>query len=135
MICERTVKSFCKDDISKIENYDKAIKDTSQTWDCHHRLEITINGEKALTLQDLRRFGMYLHRPYFELIFLPKDEHHRLHMLARGQGGSKNPMYGTTPWNKGLKGKVHVEEDRKKRYSELYKGKHWRLVNGKRQWY
>ena len=135
MISEKTVKSFCKDDISKIENYDKAIADTSQTWVCHHRLEITINGEEALTPKDLRRFGMYLHRPYFELIFLPRNEHQRLHLLARGQGGTKNPMYGKDTWNKGLKGAQRVDEDRKKRYSELYKGKHWRLVNGKREWY
>lgn len=30
---------FCRDDLSKIENYDKAMADSAQTWDCHHRLE------------------------------------------------------------------------------------------------
>ena len=40
MINEHNAKKFCKEDISKIENYDKAIADTTQVWDCHHRTEI-----------------------------------------------------------------------------------------------
>ena len=47
MICIKTAKKFCKDDISKIENYDKAIADTTQTYECHHRLELTLDGEQA----------------------------------------------------------------------------------------
>ena len=32
-----------------IENYDKAIADTTQTWDCHHRLEThNSDGERLL---------------------------------------------------------------------------------------
>ena len=31
------VKKFCNEDISLIENYNKAISDSNQTWDCHHR--------------------------------------------------------------------------------------------------
>ena len=30
---------YCRGDISKIENYDKAIADTKTVWHCHHRLE------------------------------------------------------------------------------------------------
>ena len=33
------VKKFCCEDISKIENYAAAIADTTQTWECHHRME------------------------------------------------------------------------------------------------
>lgn len=60
MICEHTVKKFCKDDISKIENYELAINDSSM-WHCHHRLhnsvykhndsirhKISINTSKAM---------------------------------------------------------------------------------------
>lgn len=37
-----------------IENYDKAIADTTQTWDCHHRLELmTTGGVVDATKQDL----------------------------------------------------------------------------------
>ena len=49
MINERMANKFCKDDISKIENYDKAKSDTTQTWECHHKLELTLNGEFAHT--------------------------------------------------------------------------------------
>ena len=41
MINFEWAKKFCKDDISLIENFDKAISDSNQTWDCHHRREIT----------------------------------------------------------------------------------------------
>ena len=89
MISIGHARRFCKDDISKIENYDKAISDTSQTWVLHHKLELTLNGEFAHSRTDLIRFGMYFKRPYFELIFLPKFEHQRLH-----KSGKNNPMYG-----------------------------------------
>ena len=39
MISENQVKKYCREDISLIENYDKAINDKTQTWDCHHRKE------------------------------------------------------------------------------------------------
>ena len=40
MINEKNAKRFCNEDISLIENYDKAIVDNTQTWHCHHRAEI-----------------------------------------------------------------------------------------------
>lgn len=76
------LKKYCKDDISKIENYDKAISDNTQVWDCHHRLELTLEGEFAHNPEDLKRLGMYYNRPYFELIFLTHTEHLRLHYKA-----------------------------------------------------
>ena len=39
MINEIQAKKYCSDDISKIENYDKAIADTTQTWVCHQKSE------------------------------------------------------------------------------------------------
>lgn len=79
MINEKGVKSICKDDISKIENYEVAVNDSTHSWDCHHRLELTLNCEFAHTVEELKRMGMYYNRPYFELIFLRHDEHTRLH--------------------------------------------------------
>lgn len=73
---------YCKDEISKIENYDKAMSDNTQIWHCHHRLELTLNGEFAHSPEDLKKLGMYYNRPYFELIYLPRDEHLRLHYKA-----------------------------------------------------
>ena len=43
MINEYIAKRFCKEDLTKIENYDKAIADTTHTWHCHHRTEIWWN--------------------------------------------------------------------------------------------
>ena len=108
MISEKRAKSYCKDDIALIENYDKAVADKSCVWHCHHRRE-TIFSRK-----DLIEIGEYYNRPAFELIFLTKSEHHRLHNL------------GKSSW---IKGKHHSEETRKK-ISEANKGKSsW--INGK----
>ena len=79
MINERYAKKYCRDDLSKIENYEKAIADTTQTWHLHHRLELTLDGEPALTHKQLKMHDMYYNRPYYELIFLTKAEHNRLH--------------------------------------------------------
>lgn len=76
------IKCVCKDDISKIENYEQAINDKTQTWVCHHRLELTLEGEYAHSADELDRLGMYYNRPYFELIFLTPKEHYDLHKNA-----------------------------------------------------
>ena len=78
MINPKYAKSYCKDDISKIENYDLAISDSAK-WVCHHRLEITIDGKFAHTKPEMIRMNMYYQRPYFELIFLKESEHRKLH--------------------------------------------------------
>ena len=36
MINESQARKYCKEDISKIKNYDLAIADITQTWHCHH---------------------------------------------------------------------------------------------------
>ena len=54
MICKKTIKNFCCDDPSLIENYDKAINDTTQTWDCHHRGEVLPCGR--FSRDDLNKF-------------------------------------------------------------------------------
>lgn len=101
------VHKFCRDDISKIENYDKAIADTTQTWHCHHRLELTLDGEFALTPEQLKMHDMYYNRPYYELIFLTPTEHRRLHME-----GNNHPFYGK-----------HRSEETRRKLSEAKKGK------------
>ena len=114
MINERMLRKICKDDISKIENYELAKNDTTQTWDCHHRLELTIDGEFAHSRADLIRLDMYYHRPYFELIFLTPSDHLRLH-----NKGANNPMHGKI---NPMQGKHHSAEARRK-ISEANKGK------------
>lgn len=124
MITEKYAKSYCKDDISLIENYDKAIADTTQVWDCHHRRETIFS--KA----DLIEIGEYYNRPACELIFLTKIEHIRIHHLGKHRSedtrkkmsealsGENNPMFGKPS---AFKDKHHSAEARKK-MSEALKG-------------
>ena len=77
MINEKSAKKYCREDLSLIENYDLAINDTTQTWDCHHRGEILPCGR--FSPNDLNKFGLYFNRPAAELIFLTHSEHSRLH--------------------------------------------------------
>ena len=117
MISEDYAKSYCKDDISLIENYDKAIADKTQVWDCHHRRE-TIYSRSGLI-----EIGEYYNRPACELIFLTPLEHHRLHHLGKhlsaearkkiseSNKGENNPMFGT-----------HHSAEARKKMSESKKG-------------
>ena len=101
MINEYNAKKFCKEDISLIENYDKAIADITQMWECHHRDEIRIlpSGIKVIrSRQELKENNRYYNCPANELIFLTKEEHHRLH----------------TKYNPPHKGIPHSEETRRK---------------------
>lgn len=65
---EPTSKCFCRHPES-IENYEKAIADTTQTWDCHHRLEC------CFTQKFLKDMGLYFDVDPEALIFLTHKEH------------------------------------------------------------
>ena len=78
------LKTFCCEDLSLIENYELAINDTTQMWECHHRGEILPCGR--FSRDDLKKFGLYFNRPATELIFLTKAEHTRLHFKGVPRG-------------------------------------------------
>lgn len=104
----KIVKSLVREgELEKIENYDKAVADETQLWDCHHRLELTLDGEFAHSQEDLIRMGMYYNRPYFELIFLTHSEHSKLH------GNARSVEY-KTKMSETLKGRKFNEETKKK---------------------
>ena len=109
-------KRYCSEDISLIENYEKAKADDFKGWVIHHRLEThNLDGtrrKRDLSIEDLTALDMYMYRPANELIFMRRDDHLSLH----------------------FKGK-HISEEHKKRVSEANKGRHWKLVDGKRVWY
>ena len=105
MISFRTIKEFCKGDITKIENYDKAINDETQTWVCHHRLEISPWSGKHITPARLKELGMYFDRKPEELIFLTRGEH----MLIHNQSPERNKHISDSH-----KGKIFSEEHRRK---------------------
>lgn len=77
MICEETIKKYCCEDLSLIENYQLAVNDNTQTWHCHHRGEILPCGR--FSIDDLKKFGLYYNRPASELIFLTPSAHRQLH--------------------------------------------------------
>ena len=144
MINEYYAKMYCKEDISKIENYDKAISDNTQIWHCHHRTEIWWN----CSAKDLIENECYYHRKACELIFLTPAEHNRLHNIGKRHTdesrrkmseslkGEKNPFYGKhhsedtrikmseshkgrIPWNKGRTASIAT----RRKLSESHKGK------------
>ena len=113
MINKQLAKAYCKDDISLIENYDKAIADKTQVWDCHHR------REKKYSVKELIKIGEYYNRPACELIFLTPFKHRRLHHLIK-----YHSVETRKKMSEALKGKHRSAETRKK-ISEARKGKHW----------
>ena len=119
MISKRSAKAYCRDDISLIENYDKAIADKTRVWDCHHR------RETIYSVKELIEIGEYYNRPACELIFLTQTDHRRLHHL--GKHLSEETRKKMSEALKGEKcyifGKRLSEETRKK-MSESKKGKH-----------
>ena len=117
MICERTIKKLCKDDISLIENYDKAIADNTQTWECHHRRETIYSAKELIDI------GEYYNRPACELIFLTPANHRRLHNLGKhpSEESRKKMSDAKKGENNYLFGKHHSVEARKK-MSEANKG-------------
>ena len=135
MIDKKRAIKYCKDDISLIENYDKAIADDTQTWHCHHRRETIYSAKELIEICE------YYNRPACELIFLTKTEHTRLHQLGKHHSeetrkkisesnkGENNPMFGKhhsaetrKKLSESLKGGTFSEETRKK-LSEAHKGK------------
>lgn len=70
------VKKCCKD-YTKIDNYEEAVNDTTQTWICHHIL-----GE-ILSREQLEAHDFYYNVPSCMLKFVTWSEHARLHKQGR----------------------------------------------------
>lgn len=144
MINENLAKRYCKEDISKIKNYDKAIADTTQTWDCHHMTETWWNCSRKELIEN----ECYYNRKACELIFLTKEEHQRLHKKGKHLSEEHRRKIGKA--HKGKKIKPFTEEHRKKisaslnghqhskesikKMSAAFKGKTWKIIDGKRVW-
>ena len=138
MINEYDAKRFCNEDLSLVENYDKAVNDKEKTWECHHRRETTTSKKELLEI------GEYYNRPASELIFLTKAEHRSLHhkgkkvsletrkkmsIANKGKFLSletkrklSESLKGKNTWSNGKKRKPFTEETRRK-MSEAKKGK------------
>ena len=75
MINVKEAQKYCKEDINKIKNYDKATADNTQVWHCHHMTETWWN----CTRKELIENECYYNRKACELIFLTPEEHKSLH--------------------------------------------------------
>ena len=71
------------EDVTKVENYEKAKADNFVNWVQHHRLEThNSDGERRLvqiTAEELKALDMYYNRPAEELIWLTRAEHINIH--------------------------------------------------------
>ena len=120
MIHLRTVKEFCKE-YTRIENYEEAINDTTQTWVCHHIL-----GE-ILSREQLLDHDFYYDVPPCMLKFVTRAEHNQIYKPNKGiphTDESRKKMSeshkGKPAWNKGKHG-IYSEDTRRK-ISEAMKG-------------
>lgn len=100
----KTAQLYCCEDISLIENYERALNDENEVYVVHHRLEIELN----VSGKELIEMGLYYNRPADELILLTKSEHSSLH--GKHAIGELNNFYGHN----------HSDET-KKRQSEIRK--------------
>ena len=107
-----------------IENYELAKADNFKGWVLHHRLEFDLEGNEVHTPESLNILGMYYNRPYFELIYLTRSEHNRIHRLnKKASQETKNKQsksrMGKSPWNKGKE----LSQEHKDKVSNTLKGR------------
>lgn len=116
MINAEKLKAYCSEDISHIENYDQAVADKVQTWQCHHKAEVLPCGRYSV--DDLKKFNLYYSRPACELVLLTEFEHKSLHKNHTGKKQTTETKLKISlsqhgkPGNR--KGMHHTEEAREK---------------------
>lgn len=128
MINIKRAKKYCCEDISKIENYGKAIADETQTWQCHHRAEILPCGR--FSILDLKQYDLYFSQPADRLIFLTQATHTSLHSkdykkikaLHDAWRGKHHSSKTKKKMSERAKGRLMSENARRK-MSEAHKGK------------
>ena len=114
------VNLFCREDASKIEGYEEAIKSDEQ-FDCHHRLELHADGSLRFTTASLKKLDLYYNRPACELVFITHSTHISLHTKARWESGQLKINFGSS--RKGMKLSHPMSEEHKKHLSESMEGK------------
>lgn len=160
MINEIQAYAFCVEDIKLIENYKEALNDPNETWVCHHKLGI--GGDYCNSVDELKLMNLYFHRPAKELVFMKRHDHQVLHGSNRSEKTKKKLSENNGMKKKAVRekmsklktGKVFTQEHKANlsishkndghsdkitkqcnKLSKLYKGKHWKLVDGKRVWF
>lgn len=111
MINEQKLAYYCCGDVTEIENYEDAVNDTTQTWECHHREGLKYSMEELIDLE------LYYNRPPSELIFLTQSEHSSLH-----HKGKKVTDATRENISKSLKG-IPLTAEHRENISKASKGK------------
>ena len=110
----KRINQLCKE-YWLIENYEKAVNDDTQMYECHHRIEISEDGLHTIySAKELYEAGLVWNRQPEELIFLTKSDHQKLH---------GNTIEFKEKISETHKGKCHSEETKKK-IADARKGKH-----------
>lgn len=92
MAIGKNALKLCREDVSLIENYDKAMADNEHIWVCHHRDEIKTlpSGRTVIrSPEELKENGRYYNCPANELIFMTMNEHNALHAANRSEESLK----------------------------------------------
>lgn len=114
MISETQAKRYCGEDLSAIENYERAVNDKSCIWDLHHRLEI--QGQFKNSHELLKKCGMYYGVPASQLVFLTHAEHSRMHNKGRPKSEEARRRMSEAKKGRpnGWIGRRHSEEARRR---------------------
>ena len=110
MINTKQANKYCKEDISLIENYQIAVNDDTQMWNCHHKDEVKTlpSGIKVYrTREELIENDRYYNCPANELIFLTKAVHNKVHCTHKAR-----TLEHIKAISNGLKGHKCSEETR-----------------------
>ncbi len=91
---EPNYRCFCRNP-ELIENYIEAMTDTTQIWECHHRLE------SCFTQKFLKDMNLYYDVEPEAWIFLTREEHNKIDSACRRNAEAH-------------KGKMHSEETKRK---------------------
>lgn len=94
-------------EVENIENYEQAMSDPLEIWDCHHRYEI-YNG-RTISRSTLKNRGLLYNRPASELIFLRHEDHQRLHNENMSEE-TRRKISNSQKGNSHHKGHHHTEE-------------------------
>lgn len=121
MIDEKMVSKYCSESIHLIENYDSAISDTTQTWDCHHRWETDLGFSRKELIDMDEYYGV----PADKLIFLTKEEHQRLHAYNRVDSEETRMKKSKSHIGNTIRLGISQSEESRKKISESLK-EYWK---------
>lgn len=111
----KRVRLYCCEDISLIENYEKAKADDFKGWDVHHRLETHFSDGTPrpptahLLMEELKALGVYWNRPAEELIYITRSDHWKLHTTGKVYSDETRQRLRETHL-----GRRHTEESKRK---------------------